>query len=182
MNQEKEAKSLGNRLLKRRTILLFGKLDEKKACEIISAMLYLEDCDADASIKLFINSDGGAETDVLAIYDVMQNLTCPVETVCVGKATGLAALILAGGTKGCRKAYANSEIMLCQVQRDRTFGQASDIELETEHLLQVKERVNNILAFLCGQDVQQIKNDLERNHWLFAEDAQNYGLIDLVIE
>ncbi len=182
MNQEKENKSLNNRLLKKRTVLLFGKLDEKKACDIIAALLYLEDCDAEAPVKLYINSEGGAETDVLAVYDTMRALSCPVETICVGKATGLAALILAGGSKGYRKAYENSEIMLCQVQRDRTFGQASDIELETEHLLQVKARVNRILATLCQKDESCIKADLERNFWLFAQDAKEYGLIDQIIE
>lgn len=182
MNNEKEIEALSFRLLEKRTVLLFGKVDEKKACEVISAMLYLEDCDGEKPIILYINSEGGAETDILAIYDVMKKLRCTVETVCVGKAHGLSALVLAGGTKGSRKAYANSEIMLSQVQRDRTFGQASDIELETEHLLKVKERINGLLAALCQKDTATIKNDLERKHWLFAEEAKAYGLIDEVIE
>ncbi len=182
MNREKGMKPLALRLLKKRTVLLFGMLDEKKCGDVIAAMLYLEGEDAAAPITLWINSEGGAEADVLAVYDVMKHLSCPVETICVGKATGLAALILAGGTKGCRKAYANSQIMLAQVQKDRTFGQASDIELETEHLLKVKERVNGILALACEKDAKEVKNDLERNYWLFAEEAKAYGLIDQVIE
>lgn len=183
MNSEKEQKvNLSDRLLEKRTVLLFGKLDEKKASKIISAMLYLEACDASAPITLYLNTEGGDEADVLAIYDVMRTLQCPVETVCVGKAHGLSALLLAGGTKGMRKAYANSEIMLSQVQRDRTFGQASDIELETEHLLRVKERINLILANLCQKSAEEIKNDLERKYWLFAEEAKAYGIIDEVIK
>lgn len=182
MNHERENEALSTRLLKNRTVLLFGKLDEKKASAVVSAMLYLEGLDPEASITLYINTEGGAETDILAIYDVMRHLRCPVETVCVGKAHGLSALILGGGTKGCRKAYANSEVMLSQVQRDRTFGQASDIELETEHLLKVKERINQLLAAICQKGTEEIKNDLERKHWLFAEEAKSYGLIDEVIE
>ncbi len=168
--------------LEKRRVLLFGLLDEKKAASLVSAMLYLADLNASLPITLLINCAGGAETEVLAVYDVMKHLPCPVETVCVGKANGLSALLLAGGAKGARKAYANSEIMLSQVQRDRTFGQASDIELETEHLLRVKHRINELLAALCGKDAQEIEADLERKYWLFAEEAKEYGLIDQIIE
>lgn len=180
MNEQKM--NLNDRLLEKRTVLLFGKIDEKKASKVIASLLYLDAFDASLPITLYVNTEGGKETDVLAIYDVMKNLQCPVETICVGKAHGLSALILAGGSKGMRKAYANSEIMLAQVQRDRTFGQASDIELETEHLLQVKERINGILAELCGKSADDIKADLERNHWLFAEEAKAYGIIDAIIK
>lgn len=181
-NVKNENNVLNLHHLEKRRILLFGTLDEKKAASVISAMIYLEDLDPSAPISLYINCEGGAETEILAVYDVMQRLACPVETVCVGKANGLSALILAGGTKGTRKAYVNSEVMLSQVQRDRTFGQASDIELETEHLLKIKERINEILAALCGKDAGEIRADLERKYWLFADEAKAYGLIDLVIE
>ena len=137
--------------------------------------------DASAPIQLYINSVGGRETEILAIYDVMRTIKCPVETYCVGKAHGLSAILLAGGAKGKRYAYANSEIMLNQVGRDRTFGQASDIELETEHLLETKARVNALLSSLCGRSSEEITSDLERKYWLFAEEAVNYGLIDRVI-
>ena len=183
MNCENEKKvNLSDRLLEKRTVLVFGALDSKKAGKIIASLLYLEGADQEAPITMYINSEGGNEMDILAVFDVMKHLFCPVETVCVGKAYGLTALLLAGGTKGMRKAYANSEVMLAQVQHERTFGQASDIELETEHLLRVKERVNRILAELCGCDAQKVKNDLERKFWLFAEEAKDYGIIDALIK
>lgn len=177
-----EEKNLSARLLKKRTILAFGELDEKATGTIIASMLFLADLDAEAPITLYINSSGGNETEILAIYDVMRHISCPVETVCVGKAHGLSALLLAGGEKGKRKAYANSEIMLMQVSRERTFGQASDIELETDHLLKAKQRINQLLADLCGRSPSEVYADMERKYWLFAEDAKAYGLIDQVIE
>ncbi len=173
--------NLGATLLASRKVLAFGELDERTACEIIAKLMYLAEASAEP-ITLYINSSGGKETEILAIYDVMQNLGCSVETVCVGKAHGLSAVLLAGGAKGKRAAYANSEIMLNQVGRERTFGQASDIELETEHLLQTKKRINKLLAELCGRPENELAADLERKYWLFAEEAKAYGLIDTVIE
>ena len=174
--------NLDARMMESRKVLAFGELDENAACRIIAKLLYLAEEDASAPITLYINSSGGWETEILAVYDVMKNIPCPVETVCVGKAHGLSALLLAGGEKGKRFAYANSEIMLTQVGRDRTFGQASDIELETEHLLQTKKRINKLLASLCGRSEEDLTADLERKYWLFAEEAKAYGLIDGVIE
>ena len=178
---ENGLETLSSRLLKKRTILAFGKLDEKAAGNIISSLLYLEDLDAGKPITLYIHSEGGSETEILGIFDVMRAIRCPVETVCIGKAHGLSALLLAGGEKGKRKAYANSEIMLSQVSRDKTFGQASDIELETEHLLETKRRVTALLAQLCEKDPEQVRTDMERKYWLFAEQAREYGLIDQII-
>lgn len=181
-NIEGGVENLNARLLKQRKILAFGEINEKLAGNIIAAMFYLADQNAQEPIKLYINSCGGSETEILAVFDVMQHVGCPVETICVGKAHGLSALLLAGGTKGKRTAYANSEIMLTQVSRDRTFGQASDIELETEHLLQAKKRINKLLAALCGKEEQELCADLERKYWLFAEQAKEYGLVDTIIE
>ncbi|MBQ8894234.1 MAG: ATP-dependent Clp protease proteolytic subunit [Clostridia bacterium] len=178
---EGRAETLNARLLKKRTVLAFGEIDEKVSCSIVSSLLYLASEDAEAPVTLYINSSGGCETEILAIFDVMRSISCPVETVCVGKAHGLSALLLAGGEKGKRKAYANAEIMLMQVGRDRTFGQASDIELETEHLLKAKNRINKLIASLCGRSEEQIRADLERKHWLYAEEAKEYGLIDQII-
>ncbi len=174
--------NLDARLMDSRKILAFGELTEKEACGIIAKLLYLAEEDDKAPITMYINSSGGKETEILAIYDVMKNIACPVETVCVGKAHGLSAILLAGGAPGKRSAYANSEIMLNQVGRERTFGQASDIELETEHLLQTKMRITQLLATLCGRTVEDIEADLERKYWLFAEEAKAYGLIDTLIE
>lgn len=173
-------KNLSDRLLKERKIMAFGRLDEKAAEKIIASMLYLDSVGHEP-ITLYINSTGGFETEVLGIYDVMRHLDSPVETICAGKAHGISALLLAGGTKGRRKAYANSEVMLNQVGRDRTFGQASDIELETAHLLETKARVISLLAALCNRSEDQIHADMERKYWLYAEQAKDYGLIDQVI-
>lgn len=183
LNEKKEqgAENISNRLLESRTILLFGELDEKKTASAIASMLYLQQQNPKEKITLYINSSGGCETQVLAIYDVMQHLECPVETICVGKAHGLSAMILAGGAKGMRKAYANSEVMLMQVGRERTFGQASDIELETEHLLNSKDRICAILSNLCGKEKASIMADMERKFWLYADQAKAYGLIDEII-
>lgn len=173
--------NLSVKLLKQRTVLLFGTLDEKLSSEIISSFLYLEAEDTEKPINLLINSAGGDETEALAIFDIMQSVSCPIYTACVGKAHGMAALLLAGGEKGERKMHANGEVMLTQVSRDRTFGQASDIELETEHLLNVKERVAALWTRLTGMPADKIQSDLERKHWLFAEQALEYGIIDKVI-
>ncbi len=169
-----------DRLLKKRIVLAFGKIDEKKAEQTIASLLWLSE-ENDEKISMLIDSEGGNETDILAIYDVMQRLNCPVETVCVGKVHGLAALLLAGGTKGLRKAYQNSEIMLEQVNRDRTFGQASDIELETDHLISLKKRIIGILADQTGNTPEKVSADMERKYWLFADEAKSYGLVDELI-
>ncbi len=181
MFENSEKNKMFAKLLDQRTILLFGELTEKKAEKIIGAMLVLQEENSDP-IKLIINCSGGIETEILAVYDAMRHLSCEVETLCIGKAHGLSALLLAGGSQGKRAAYANAEIMLMQVGRDRTFGQASDIELETEHLLASKKRVNALLAEACGKNKEELAADLERKYWLFAEDAKAYGLIDTVIE
>ena len=178
---EKGFENMGARLLKDRVVLAFGTLDEDKTAGIISALLYLESVDASAPIKFYINSTGGSETEALAVFDMIRTISCPVHTICVGKAHGMAALILAGGEKGHRAAYANSEIMLTQVSRDRTFGQASDIELETAHLLEIKKRVNELLSEITQVESTQICDHLERKHWLFAAQAKEYGLIDKII-
>ena len=175
------AENLSARLLKQRTILLFGALNEELSSKVISSLLYLAQEDGEKPITLMINSVGGDETEALAILDAMRLTSCPIHTVCLGKAHGMAALLLAAGEKGERKIYANGEVMLTQVGRDRTFGQASDIELETEHLLNVKERVADLLVQLTGTSKEKIQADLERKHWLFADQALEYGIIDKVI-
>ena len=169
-----------DRLLKKRKVLVFGKIDEKRAGQIIAALFFLAE-ESNEKITMYIDSEGGNETDILAIFDVMRSLECPVETICVGKAHGLTALLVAGGSKGLRKAYQNSEMMLAQVSRDRTFGQASDIELETEHLVQLKGRIVKLLADLCNVNKDKIAADMERKYWLFADEAKAYGLVDELI-
>ena len=173
--------NMSARLLKQRTILLFGSLNEELSSKVISSLIYLADEDAEKPITLMINSIGGDETEALAIFDMMRTISCPIHTLCLGKAHGMAALLLAAGEKGERKMYANGEAMLTQVGRDRTFGQASDIELETEHLLGVKERIADLLVQLTNTSKEKIQADLERKHWLFAEQALEYGISDKII-
>lgn len=173
---------LNDRLLEKRKLFVFGSIDSKIAQKVISSLIFLCEEKPDEKITLYINAEGGSQTEALGIYDVMRNLSCPVETVCMGKAHGMAALLLAGGTKGLRKAYANSEIMLMQIGHERTFGQASDIERATEHLLQSKNRINGIFAALCEKTAEEITAVSDRKFWLYAEEAKNFGLIDEVIE
>ena len=180
-NEKKNQPLVATKLLDKRVILAFGNLDEMKAGEIIAALLYMEMEDPEGEITLYVNSCGGNETEIFGIYDVMQKLSCPIRTVCVGKAHGLSALLVAGGGAGKRFAYANAEMMLMQVGRDRTFGQASDIELETNHLLDAKKRFSQVLAKHCKKDAAAVEADMERKFWLYAEKALEYGLIDRVI-
>ena len=182
MNDENNKKeTLSEKLIKERKLLAFGNIDGEAAEKLIAAMLLMESVSAEEPIKIYINSTGGSETDILAVFDVMRGLRCPVETVCTGKAHGFSALLLAGGAKGFRKGYANSEVMLAQVSRGRTYGQASDIELEVSHLLECKNRMNTLLAELCGKDAKTIQADIDRKHWMFADQAKEYGLIDEII-
>lgn len=178
---EKGVEPLDYKLLQGRTVLVFGALTDEVVHKTVSSLLYLQEQDPCTPVKMYINSEGGNETEGLAIFDVMRNLSCPVHTICVGKAHGAAALLLAGGEKGNRSAYANSEIMLNQIERDRTFGQASDIELETEHLMAGKKRMNSLFAALCDRSDDEIALNMERKYWLFADRAKEYGLIDQVI-
>jgi len=182
MENKKDFESPEIKLLQKRIVMVFGELNDKNVSKIISSLLYLQAEDEASPITMYINSVGGAETEGLAIFDVMRHLACPVHTCCVGKAHGVAALLLAGGEVGHRSAYANSEVMLNQIERDRTFGQASDIERETEHLLAGKQRMNKLFALQCGKTVEEIGADMERKYWLFADQALEYGLIDQIIE
>ncbi len=172
---------LFSRLLKDRIILLFHDIDDDLACSIIAQLLYLESVDSSKDICLYINSRGGSVSAGLGIYDTIKKLKCDVSTVCVGTACSMGAFLLASGTKGKRYALANSQIMIHQVLGGAS-GQASDIEIETRHMLKVKERLNKLLAKSTGKSLEQITHDTERNNWMFAEDALEYGIIDKIIE
>jgi ATP-dependent Clp protease protease subunit len=182
INRNEGADLLNSRLLDKRKLFIFGSIDSKTARQVISSLIFLGEEDAEKKITVYVDAEGGDQAEALGIYDVMRHLPCPVETVCVGKAHGMAALVLAGGTKGLRKAYANSEIMLMQIGHERAFGQASDIELATEHLLQSKKRINGIFASLCGKTEEEITAVSERKFWMYAENAKEFGLIDAIIE
>jgi len=168
-------------LLKDRIILLFNEVNDDLACTIIAQLLYLESIDPDKDICIYINSPGGSVAAGLGIYDTIKKLKCDVSTVCVGMAASMGAFLLASGTKGKRYASANSQIMIHQPLGGAS-GQASDIAIETTHILRVKERLNKLLAKSTGRSEKEIEVDTDRNNWMFPEEAMAYGIIDKIIE
>ena len=172
---------LFSRLLQDRIILLFNEVNDDLACSIIGQLLYLESVDANADISVYINTPGGSVSSGLAIYDTIKKLKCDVKTICVGTASSMGAFLLSSGTKGKRYALKNSQILIHQVIGG-AHGQASDILIEAEHIKKVKDRINKILADNTGQNIEKIIEDTDRNNWMFADEAKDYGIIDKVIE
>ena len=170
-----------SRLLKDRIILLFHEVNDDLACTIIAQMLYLEAVDPQREICLYINSPGGSVSAGLGIYDTMRHLKCDVSTICVGLAASMGAFLLSAGTKGKRFALPNSQIMIHQVLGGAQ-GQATDIEIETRHMLDIKKRLNRILAANVGKSVEEVTRDTERNNWMFPDEALRYGIIDKVLD
>lgn len=170
-----------SRLLKDRIILLFHEVNDDLACTIIAQMLYLEAVDPQRDISLYINSPGGSVSAGLGIYDTMRHLKCDVSTICVGLAASMGAFLLSAGTKGKRYALPNSQIMIHQVLGG-TQGQATDIEIETRHMLEIKQRLNSIMAANVGKPVEEVTRDTERNNWMFPQEAMQYGLIDKILD
>ncbi|MBQ8001062.1 MAG: ATP-dependent Clp protease proteolytic subunit [Ruminococcus sp.] len=172
---------LYSRLLKDRIILMFNEVNDELACSIIAQMLYLESIDPDKDICLYINSPGGSVSAGFGIYDTMRKLKCDVSTICVGMAASMGAFLLSAGAKGKRYALENSQIMIHQVLGGAR-GQATDILIEAEHMNRVKKRLNTILSANTGHPIEKIEQDTDRNNWMFAEDALEYGLIDHIVE
>jgi ATP-dependent Clp protease protease subunit len=171
-----------SRLLKERVIFLVGPVDDGVANLIVAQMLFLESENPDKDISLYINSPGGSVTAGLAIYDTMQFLKPDVSTMCVGQAASMGALLLAAGAKGKRYSLPHSRIMIHQPWAGGISGQATDIEIHAREILTMRERLNEILARHTGKPVEEIARDTERDRFLSAADAQNYGLIDQVLE
>ena len=171
---------LFSRLLKDRIILMFNEVNDDLACSIIAQLLYLESVDPDKDICIYINSPGGSVSAGLGIYDTIRKLKCDVSTVCVGMAASMGAFLLAAGTKGKRYALENSQIMIHQVLGGAS-GQASDILIESQHMQRVKARLNGILAQNTGHTVEETEKATDRNYWMFAEDALEYGIIDHIV-
>ena len=169
-----------SRLLKDRIIFLGEEVNETTASLVIAQLLFLESEDPSKDIQLYINSPGGMVTAGLAIYDTMQYIKCDVSTICLGMAASMGAFLLAGGTKGKRFALPNSEIMIHQPSGGAK-GQATEIEIAAENILKTKKKLNEILAANTGKSVAQVTLDTERDHYLSAEEAKAYGLIDEVI-
>jgi len=167
-------------LLKERIIMLSGEINDDVATLVVSQLLYLSSIDGKKDISIYINSPGGSVTAGMAIYDTMQLIENDVKTICVGLAASMGAFLLAGGTKGKRYALPNSEIMIHQ-PLGGVKGQVSDIEIITKRLLQTKKNMNKILALNTNKDEETIERDTERDNFMSATDALNYGLIDKVI-
>jgi ATP-dependent Clp protease protease subunit len=171
-----------SRLLKDRIIFLAGPIVDPVANSIIAQMLYLAAQDPQKEIKFYINSPGGILTSALAIYDTMQYVKCPVSTVCVGAAASGAAVLLAAGTKGKRFALPNSEILLHQVAVSGLGGQAVEVEIAAKQIVKLKDKINKILAKHTGQPLERIEKDTDRDFYLSAQEAKEYGIIDEVIK
>ena len=169
-----------SRLLKERIIFLGEEVNEVTASLIVAQMLFLEAEDPEKDIQFYINSPGGSVTTGMAIYDTMQYVKCDVSTYCMGMAASMGAFLLAGGTKGKRLALPNAEIMIHQ-PLGGAQGQATEIEIAARHILQTKEKLNKILAANTGKDYDVIAADTERDNWMTAEEAKEYGLIDRVV-
>jgi len=170
-----------SRLLVDRIVLLSGEINDAVANSVIAQLLFLAAEDPDKDICLYINSPGGSVTAGMAIFDTMNYIKPDVSTICIGFAASMGAFLLAAGAKGKRYSLPNSEIMIHQVLGGYQ-GQATDIEIHTKNILRVKERMNTILAENCGKSVKQVKADTERDNFMFAKDALEYGLIDKIIE
>ena len=169
-----------SRLLNDRIIFLGEEVNDTTASLVVAQLLYLEAQDPDKDIQLYINSPGGSVTAGMAIYDTMQYIKCDVSTICMGMAASMGAFLLAGGAKGKRMALPNAEIMIHQPSGGAQ-GKVTDMEIDVEHFLKIKQRINKILADNTGKTPEQIKSDSERDNWMTAEEAKEYGLIDKVI-
>lgn len=169
-----------SRLLKDRIVFLGTPVDDYVANLIIAQLLFLESEDPEKDINLYINSPGGSVSAGLGIYDTMQYLKCPVSTLCIGQAASMGAVLLAAGAKGKRKALPNARIMIHQPSGGAQ-GQSSDIQIQAKEILRIRERLNEILAKHSGQPLNKIHDDTDRDNFMSADEAKNYGLIDAVI-
>jgi ATP-dependent Clp protease protease subunit len=170
-----------SRLLKERLIFIVGPVEDQMANLIVAQLLYLESENPDKDIQLYINSPGGSVTSGLSIYDTMQFVACDISTICIGQAASMGALLLAGGASGKRYALPHSRIMVHQPSAGFQ-GQATDIEIHAKEVLELKRRLNEIMARHTGQTVKQIEKDLERDNFMGGEEAVKYGLIDELLE
>ena len=169
-----------SRLLKDRIIFLGSEVSDVSASLIVAQLLFLESEDPDKDISLYINSPGGSITAGMAIFDTMNHVKCDISTICVGMAASMGAFLLAGGAKGKRFALPNSEVMIHQPSGGAR-GQATDIQIQAERIIQMKKKLNEILAANTGQTVEKVAADSERDNFLTAQEALDYGIIDKII-
>ena len=175
-----------SRLLKDRIIFLGEQVDSSSASVVIAQLLFLESEDPEKEIHLYINSPGGSITDGMAIVDTMNYISCPVSTICVGLAASFGAVLLANGEKGKRFATPNSEILIHQPliggQGGGVSGQATEIKIVSDHMMKTREKLNRLLSEKTGQPIEVINRDTERDHYMTAEEALEYGLIDGIMD
>ena len=169
-----------SRLLSDRIIFLSEDVNEASAASIVAQLLFLEADNPEKDIQFYINSPGGSVTAGLAIYDTMKYIRCDVSTICIGLAASFGAFLLAGGTKGKRYALPNAEIMIHQ-PLGGAKGQASDIKIQADWIIKTKEKLNSILAETTGQDIETINRDTDRDNFMTADEALEYGIIDKVV-
>lgn len=170
-----------SRLLVDRIVFIGTPVDDMVSNLVIAQMLFLQMSDPKKDIHLYINSPGGSITAGLAIYDTMQFLTCDVNTYCIGQAASMGAVLLCGGTQGKRFSLPNANIMIHQVLGGAE-GQASDVEIRVKYMLRLKERLNKIIAHHTGKDVKEVEKDCDRDYFMTAEEAKEYGLVDDVVK
>ena len=179
-SQGERSYDIYSRLLSERIVFMVGEVDDAMAASVTAQLLYLEAMDPEKDIHLYINSPGGSVSAGLAIYDTMQYIKCDVSTICIGMAASMGSFLLSGGAKGKRFALPNSEIMIHQ-PLGGAKGQATEIKIAAEHILKTRDRLNKILAANTGQSLEQIEIDTERDNFMSAEEAKEYGLVDEVI-
>ncbi len=179
-NRGERSYDIFSRLLKDRIVFLSEEVNDATASLIVAQLLFLEGEDPDKDISFYINSPGGSITSGMAIYDTMQYIKCDVSTICVGMAASMGAFLLAAGAKGKRLALPNSEIMIHQPSGG-TQGQATDIKIQAERIIKMKKTINQILSERTGQPINIIERDTERDHFMSAQEAADYGLVDKVI-
>ena len=178
-NNSERAYDIYSRLLKDRIIILTGEIDDNTANIVVAQLLYLDSINNN-DISLYINSPGGSITAGMAIYDTMNFIKSDVSTICLGMAASMGAFLLSSGTKGKRYCLPNSEVMIHQPLGGAS-GQATEIKIAAEHILKIKEKLNNILASNTNKDIKTIENDTERDNYLSSEEALQYGLIDQIL-
>ncbi len=179
-NRGERSYDIFSRLLKDRIIFLSGEIDDTTANLVVAQMLFLEMEDPDKEINLYINSPGGSVTAGMAIYDTMQYLRCPVATLCIGMAASMGAFLLTAGAKGMRRILPNAEVMIHQ-PLGGAQGQATDILIHAEYITKIKNKLNGILAQRTGQPLEKVMADTERDHFLSAEEALEYGIVDEIV-
>ena len=179
-NRGERSYDIFSRLLNDRIVFLGEEVNDTTASLVVAQLLYLEAQDPDKDIQMYINSPGGSITDGMAIYDTMQYIKCDVSTICIGMAASMGAFLLAGGTKGKRMALPNAEIMIHQPSGGAK-GQATEIQIAAENILKTKKKLNEIIAANTGKPIEQVAQDTERDYYMSAEEAKEYGIIDSII-